>query len=139
MSREDSEIFSIGELARRTGLAPSALRYYEELRLISPIHRTDGGRRQYGLDSVSRVRSVKLAQSAGFSLKEAAELHLPLKPGEPLPDRWRALGVRKLAQLTQIVEEAETTKSKLTEAMACRCTCAEDCPIVRRETKEAAA
>jgi MerR family redox-sensitive transcriptional activator SoxR len=52
-------LIAIGELARRTGLASSALRYYERVRLLSPAGRA-GGRRHYGASSAERVALIQL-------------------------------------------------------------------------------
>ena len=64
---------AIGELARRTGLASSALRYYERVGLLSPAGRA-GGRRHYGASSAERVALIQLCQDAGFTLREIRAL-----------------------------------------------------------------
>jgi len=66
-----SEFLTIGELARRTGVTTSALRYYDELGLVRPSGRISGHRR-YALDAVGAVGVVRLLQEAGFTLAEAS-------------------------------------------------------------------
>lgn len=66
-------LIAIGELARRTGLASSALRYYERVGLLSPAARA-GGRRHYATSSAERVALVQLCQDAGFTLREIRAL-----------------------------------------------------------------
>src|SRR5262247_2454040 len=71
--RNASGLITIGELGRRTGLATSALRYYERVGLLSPVTRT-AGRRQYDPASRERVALIHLCQDAGFTLREIREL-----------------------------------------------------------------
>src|SRR5262247_2117566 len=64
---------AIGELARRTGVASSALRYYERVGLLAPAARA-GGRRHYGAVSAERVALIQLCQDSGFTLREIRTL-----------------------------------------------------------------
>ena len=66
--------FTIGELAARTGMTPDALRYYERLRVISPVRRTTGGYRVYTGETIERLRFIKQAQLHGLTLAEIREL-----------------------------------------------------------------
>ena len=68
----------IGELARKAGLRPSRIRYYEEIGLLKTVQRTPKGYRVYGADSVLILNLIVMAQKAGFSLQE---IHL-LVPGD---------------------------------------------------------
>ncbi|HEX2211710.1 MAG TPA: MerR family transcriptional regulator, partial [Longimicrobium sp.] len=70
------EELSIGEVARRTGVAASALRYWEDAGLL-PAPRRVGGRRRYDADAVRRVEVLRSAQQAGFTL---AEIRTPSPP-----------------------------------------------------------
>ena len=72
---DQSGLIAIGELARRTGLASSALRYYERVGLLSPAGRA-GGRRHYGALSAERVALIQLYQDAGFTLQEIRALEV---------------------------------------------------------------
>lgn len=65
--------FSIGEVARRTGVRPSALRYYEEAGIL-PAPARVGGRRRYDADVIRRVDLLRFAQQAGFTLDEIKTL-----------------------------------------------------------------
>lgn len=67
------EQMSIGELARATGVSVSAIRYYEQQDLVSPIGR-EGGKRRFGVDAVDRLRFVSLAKHAGFTLEQIGGL-----------------------------------------------------------------
>src|SRR5262249_62157663 len=68
MSKQ-SPLLGIGELGRRTGLATSALRYYERVGLLVPDGRAHG-RRYYGPASAERIALIRLCQDAGFTLAE---------------------------------------------------------------------
>lgn len=70
----EDRTFSIGDVARATRLAVSAIRYYERLGLLSRAHRTTGGRRRYSADVVSELQFVEHAKALGLSLSEIREL-----------------------------------------------------------------
>src|SRR5579859_1723849 len=96
------EEISIGELSRQTGLAPSAIRFYE-LRGLITARRSSGGQRRYDERAISALKVLTFAQSAGFTLSEIAELHSPLEEGDPLFTEWRDLAERKLAELDEVI------------------------------------
>ena len=64
---------TIGELSRRAGLRPSAVRYYEELGLV-PAPPRRSGRRDYGTDAVANLAVVRFARECGFTLAETRQL-----------------------------------------------------------------
>src|SRR5215210_8585811 len=65
--------WKVGELARRTGLSVRALRYYDEIGLLSPSRRTEGGHRLYTAGDVVRLQQIKSLRALGFSLREIGE------------------------------------------------------------------
>src|SRR5438094_10676206 len=71
-NRDDTEL-EIGEVARRAGLRPSAVRYYEERGLVTPARR-NGRRRVYGVEAVERLALIAFAKKIGFSLDEIRSL-----------------------------------------------------------------
>src|SRR5215207_335005 len=85
----------IGELARRTGAATSALRYYERIGLLSLAERV-GQRRHYPASSAERVALIRLYQDAGFTLAEIGRLLAARRQGRPA---WDRLAERKVAEL----------------------------------------
>lgn len=105
----------IGELARRTGAATSALRYYERIGLLSPAERA-GGKRQYAASSAERVALIHLYQHAGFTLAEIGRLL-----GASSVDRRRFgdLAERKLAELDARIAAAERAKTLINHALEC--------------------
>lgn len=69
-----SDRFTIGQLATEVGVPASTLRYYERADLLSPSGRTDGNYRIYDRSALERVRFIKVAQAAGFSLDDISTL-----------------------------------------------------------------
>src|SRR5262249_3585651 len=114
----------IGELARQTGLAASALRYYEELGLL-PAPMRKSGRRLYGDEALDRIAFIQFARACGFRLDEIAVLLA--KGSDKVSARWRKLGARKLAELDAMIANAEGMKRYLATAMACECIGADEC------------
>ena len=109
------ETLTIGELARRTGAAPSALRYYEEIGLLAPPGRVSGQRR-YGADAVGLVGAVLFLADVGFTLAEIEQL---MAARATDPSRWRELARRKLAELDERIAEAQAARVAVEHALAC--------------------
>ena len=109
------ETLTIGELGRRTGVAPSALRYYEEIGLLAPAARVSG-RRRYGLDAVGSVGAILLLSDVGFTLAEVKEL---MAARSTSPRSWRELARRKLADLDARIAEAQTARVAVEHAINC--------------------
>ncbi len=105
----------IGELARRSGLASSALRYYERVGLLSPAGRA-GGRRHYGASSAERVALIQLCQDAGFTLREIRAL---VAAGIRKSRPWTRLVEAKLHELETRIAQAERAKVLVQHALAC--------------------
>lgn len=84
-------LLTIGEVSRRAGVAPSALRFYEEQGLISS-RRSSGNQRRYRRDVLRRVAFIRMAQEAGLSLGEVGTL-LALLPTDRTPTKsdWAAV------------------------------------------------
>jgi DNA-binding transcriptional MerR regulator len=108
----ENGLVPIGELARRTGVATSALRYYEQVGLLSPAERI-GQRRHYQPSSAERVALIRLCQDAGFTL---AEISLLL---EGWSRAWGRLAERKIAELDARIADAQRAKELITHALEC--------------------
>src|SRR4030095_13452706 len=106
---------TIGELAKRTGVATSALRYYEELGLLPPPGRVSGQRR-YPTSAVGLVGVILLLRDVGFSLRESKAL---LASRTRAVEGWRSLAHRKLADLDEQIAKAQTAKEVITHGLAC--------------------
>ncbi|MHB1486592.1 MAG: MerR family transcriptional regulator [Acidimicrobiales bacterium] len=104
---EGQPTLSIGEVARRCGLATSALRFWEAEGLVNPTHRTASGYRRYDTEAVARVQFILRAQALGLSLNKVREL-LRAADGEgqeAVRERLRHSLAHKLAETHRQVEE----------------------------------
>jgi MerR family redox-sensitive transcriptional activator SoxR len=81
---------SVREIAEASGVAPSAVRFYEKRGLITAI-RTAGNQRRFDDSASCRIRVARLAQSVGLTVNDIADLFADL-PAEPSPDDWGAIG-----------------------------------------------
>jgi len=111
----------IGELSRRSGLAPSAIRFYEQERLIPAAFRR-GGQRVYGEDAVAQLSVARLARDAGFRISEIRQLVTEF--GDK---RWRTLAKRKLGEVRSAAEQLRTMEELLEKLLRCRCPDLEFC------------
>jgi MerR family redox-sensitive transcriptional activator SoxR len=117
---------AIGDVARRVGMRPSALRFYEEVGLLTPSRRVNG-RRRYDEGAVQMLRIVQLAQQAGFSMAEIRTLLHGFAPETPPAARWRPLAERKVRELDTLIEQAQRMKAILASGLNCGCLRLEDC------------
>src|SRR5690606_6632289 len=103
---------TIGEVARRTGLAPSAIRYYEAEGLLpSPERRS--GKRAFAQESVERLMVIKMARELGFSLEDIKTLLDGFSVDTPPPERWQRLAERKLPEIDEVIRRATTMRHLL--------------------------
>ena len=115
---------TIGELARRTGVAPSALRYYEELGLLPAAARVSGQRR-YSPAAVEHVGVILFLRDVGFSL---AQMNALMAMRSQSPDGWRELVRQKLDELEEQIAKAEVARVALEHALRCRHAELLECP-----------
>lgn len=121
------QTLDIGEVARRSGVSASALRYYEDKGLIASVGRS-GLRRLFDADVLERLALIALGQSAGFSLDEMAQMFAP--DGRPRIDR-RAL-TAKADELDRTLRRLAAVRDGLRHAAACRAPSHMECPTFRR-------
>jgi len=108
-------LVAIGELARRTGVATSALRYYERIGLLCPAARP-GRRRHYTASSAERVALIGLYQDAGFTLEEIGRMLAARSQGRR---GWGDLAERKIAELDARIADAQRAKTLIQHALQC--------------------
>jgi DNA-binding transcriptional MerR regulator len=104
---------SIGELAERTGVATTALRYYDELGLVRPAARVSG-RRRYAVSAVADVGAVIFLREVGFSLAEIGSLVAGGGRGS-----WQEIVDRKLVELAEQQHRLEVARAALEHARRC--------------------
>lgn len=124
----------IAEVAHRSGLPASTLRYYEEKGLIASIGRR-GLRRLFGPGVLDRLALISLGRAAGFSLEEIAAMFA--SDGRPRIDR--GLLADKADELGRRIAELQVMRRGLLHAAACRAPSHMECPTFRRILKAAAA
>ncbi len=117
--------YSIGEIAKRFGLTPSALRYYESLGLLPEPERSSG-RRRYDQAAIDLLSMLRVAQQSGFTLREAGMLLGGLDAQQPPSGEWRELSRTKLAEVEAVIARAEAMRALLTSALDCECLTLED-------------
>jgi len=112
---------TIGELSERTGVASSALRFYEAQGLIS-AKRSEGGQRRYARDTLRRVSFVRIAQQVGLSLDEirSALSSLP-ESRTPTPRDWERLSTGWRPRLEAQIAMLERLRDRLSGCIGCGC------------------
>lgn len=117
---------TIGEVARRSGLAPSALRYYEQAGLlIAPSRRSR--QRRYDQAALGRIRLIQQARAAGFSIEETRRFISGFPENDKPSARWRSLAERKRKELDALIAQATAMKKLLDTSFQCECGTLAEC------------
>ncbi|HEY2791666.1 MAG TPA: redox-sensitive transcriptional activator SoxR [Micromonosporaceae bacterium] len=126
---EVSPMLTIGELAHRSGVAASALRYYETLALIRS-ERTPGGQRLYPRPTLRRVAFIRAAQRVGLTLEEAGAAMKAL-PADRAPDatEWSHVARAWQRRIDSEIEALRTLRDNLTGCIGCGCLSLRTCKI----------
>lgn len=128
-ARRLREELSVGELAERSGVAVSALHFYEREGLIEGW-RNAGNHRRYGRDMLRRVAVIKVAQRAGIPLKEIAAALATLPEGRtPNAADWRRLSAAWKADLDARITQLTRLRDQLAGCIGCGCLSMTDCPL----------
>jgi DNA-binding transcriptional MerR regulator len=117
---------TISEVARRAGIRPSTIRYYEQIGILLPAHRVSGQRRYDGA-VLRRLAVIQRARQTGFTLEEIRELFFGFAVATPPPKRWQKLSRRKLAELDEAIERIKTMQNLLRRLENCRCDALDEC------------
>jgi MerR family redox-sensitive transcriptional activator SoxR len=130
MALPHAERLSIGEMAARSGVAPSALRYYEERGLI-PSERTPAGHRRFPRHVLRRVAFIVFAQRIGLSLEEIGS-ELARLPTDRVPDGhdWSALSERWIARIDDRIGALTRLRHDLSGCIGCGCLSLEACSVL---------
>jgi MerR family redox-sensitive transcriptional activator SoxR len=124
------DTLSIGDLAARSGVAPSALRYYERMGLIH-ASRTGGNQRRYERAELRRVAFIKIAQQVGVSLDEIREALASL-PEERTPTKadWSRLSAHWRKRLDAKILLMERLRDQLNGCIGCGCLSLRRCTLI---------
>jgi MerR family redox-sensitive transcriptional activator SoxR len=124
-----SALLTIGELARRTGLSVSAIRFYEARGLVSP-HRTSGNQRRFLRSDIRRLSFAQIAQQLGLSLSEIEAVLGALPEGRaPTREDWEAISLRVRAALDARIAMLERTRELLGACIGCGCLSLDRCAL----------
>lgn len=120
---------TIGTLASRTGLAHSAIRYYEEEGLVHP-ERTAAGQRRFLRSDIRRLSFVMIAQKLGFSLARIrALLHRLPDKRTPNARDWARISSEMRAELDAKIAELESLRDRLDGCIGCGCLSLDKCAL----------
>jgi len=122
-------LLTIGELARRTGLSVSAIRFYESRGLVR-AERTAGAQRRFLRSDIRRLSFALIAQQLGLSLTEIeAELGALPQGRAPTRQDWAAISVRMRAALEARIALLERTRDRLDGCIGCGCLSLDHCAL----------
>lgn len=119
---------TIGEVARRAGVATSSIRYYERVGLLPEPERSHGQRR-YDTDVLGKLGFIGVAQSAGFKLREIKELIDGVDSADGMGEQMRSLSSQKLDEVEALLEHTKAMKGWLEVAKECGCASPTECAL----------
>ncbi|WP_432981549.1 redox-sensitive transcriptional activator SoxR [Dactylosporangium sp. CA-233914] len=134
MSRPN-DLLSIGELSARSGVAPSALRFYEKLGLIQAT-RTGGNQRRYERTQLRRVAFIRISAQVGVPLETIKEALASL-PANRTPTKadWARLSAGWRTHLDEQIELLERLRDTLTGCIGCGCLSLKTCRLVNTDDR----
>jgi MerR family redox-sensitive transcriptional activator SoxR len=132
-----SDLLTIGEVSRRSGVASSALRFYEQRGLITS-ERAGSGHRRYPRPVLRRIAFIVFAQRVGLTLDEIGA-ELARLPPQHAPTRrdWSRLSRTWTSRIDQRIAELERLKSGLTECIGCGCLSLDRCQLANPDDRAA--
>jgi MerR family redox-sensitive transcriptional activator SoxR len=131
------DLLTIGEVAQRSGVAASALRFYEERGLIAS-ERAGSGHRRYARPVLRRIAFIVFAQRVGLTLEEIGA-ELAKLPGDRAPTRrdWARLSSGWTARIDDRIAELQRLKIGLTECIGCGCLSLDRCRLANPDDRAA--
>lgn len=133
----EAEDLTIGAMSERTGVAPSALRFYEAEGLIHAT-RSDGGQRRFPRDMLRRVSFIRIAQQVGLSLEEISQALASLPDNRtPTKRDWERLSHSWRPRLDAQIAMLERLRDRLTGCIGCGCLSLKLCALVNPDDQAA--
>ena len=117
---------TIGDVSRKTGIAHSAIRYYESLGLLPKPPRA-GGWRRFPPEVVTRLQVIRTARDLGFTLDDIRVLLVDFAPERLPSDRWKSIAETKLPIIDEMIRRANGMKHLLESGLRCDCRVIEEC------------
>lgn len=137
MKRNDKELLSIGETSRRSGVAISAIHFYEAKKLIRSS-RDSRNRRRFARRELRVLAFIKVAQRLGFSLSEISEVFRDLPPDRtPTKSDWQKVSQVWKRVLDERIELATKMRDQLNLCIGCGCLSLTDCPLRNPDDEQA--
>ncbi|MGX9353882.1 redox-sensitive transcriptional activator SoxR [Roseobacteraceae bacterium S113] len=128
---------TIGRIAERTGLSPSAIRYYEDQNLVHPS-RNAGGQRAFQGSDIRRLSFVMIAQELGFSISEIRQTLDTLPQGRtPTKADWARISERFGAVLDARIAKMQALRDRLDGCIGCGCLSLKTCALYNAEDRAA--
>lgn len=118
--------WTIGQVATKSGVPATTIRYYEKIGLL-PTAERESGQRRYGEVILSRLGVIRLAQQAGFTIAETHALLHQFDPDAPPPTRWQALAAHKMVDVEAQIQALQTMRGLLEKTLQCQCASLEEC------------
>ena len=133
------KVLSVGEVARRSGVAVSAIHFYERKGLISPW-RSGGNQRRYERATLRRIAIIKVAQAIGISLAEIGR-RLAMLPADRTPNKsdWARLAEDWREDLDTRIALLTRLRERLDGCIGCGCLSIDTCPLRNPDDALAAA
>jgi DNA-binding transcriptional MerR regulator len=132
---DDPAELTIGEVARRAGVATSQIRYYERIGLLPRPERLSGQRR-YDTAVLGRLGFIGVAQSAGFKLREIQELIDGVDGPAGMGEQMRSLSAQKLDEVQALLERTQAMQGWLEVAQHCGCATPAECTLFAASESE---
>jgi DNA-binding transcriptional MerR regulator len=110
---------TIGQVAKQSGYAASAIRYYEDTGVLPRAARV-GGKRRYDPAILERLAVLERAKACGFTLTETRQLFYGFRQDATPSQRWQTLARKKLAELDELTSKIAATRALLEGPCACK-------------------
>ncbi|MFO1237463.1 MAG: redox-sensitive transcriptional activator SoxR [Alphaproteobacteria bacterium] len=132
-----TDLLSIGQLAERTGLSVSAIRFYEARGLVHPI-RNSGGQRRFPRSDIRRLSFVVIAQMLGLSIHEIeAELRRLPEGRTPTRQDWQAISRQVRATIEERIAALARMRDRLDGCIGCGCLSLRKCTLYNPDDRAA--
>jgi len=139
VAKSRNDLVPIGVMSQRTGLAASAIRYYEERGLIASV-RTGGNQRRFLRSDIRRLSFVLIAQRLGLGLTEIERELASLPKGRtPTVLDWQRISRSLRSEIDGRIQLLTRTRNKLDECIGCGCLSLDRCALYNKEDRAAAA
>jgi MerR family redox-sensitive transcriptional activator SoxR len=119
---------SIGEVARRSGLSVSALRYYDQRGLLPELERV-GGKRRFPSTVVRRLALIRAAREAGFTLNDI-KLFLDRHGDTDVRQQWETMATHRLGELDQLIGRLVALRATVAGCLECGCLSPVTCQLL---------